>query len=37
MNKKSRITQSPGQKSQDVSEQVFDAKINHSLLITITA
>ena len=37
MNKKSRLTQSPSQKSQDVQEQVFDAKINHSLMITITA
>lgn len=37
MNKKSRLTQSPSQKSQDIQEQVFDAKINHSLLITITA
>lgn len=37
MNKKSRITQSPQQKSQDVQEQVFNAKINHSLLITISA
>ena len=36
-NKKSRITQSPAQKSQDIQEQVFDAKINHSLLITIMA
>lgn len=37
MNKKSRLTQSPSQKSQDIQEQVFDAKINHSLMITITA
>ncbi len=37
MNKKSRLTQSPAQKSQDIQEQVFDTKINHSLLITITA
>lgn len=37
MNKKSRITQSPQQKIQDVQEQVFDAKITHSLLITISA
>lgn len=36
-NKKSRITQSPVQKSQDIQEQVFDAKITHSLLITIMA
>lgn len=36
MNKKSRITQSPAQKSQDVQEHVCDAKINHSLMISIT-
>jgi hypothetical protein len=37
MNKKSRITQSSTQKSMDVHEQVFDSKINHSLLINIMA
>lgn len=34
MNKKSRITPSPVQKSQDIQEQLFDTKINHSLLLT---
>lgn len=36
MNKKSRIMQSSSQKSQDVQELVSDAKINHSLVISIT-
>jgi hypothetical protein len=32
-NKQSRITPSPAQKIQDVSSQILDVKINHSLLI----
>jgi len=32
-NKQSRITASPAQKIQDVSSQILDVKINHSLLI----
>lgn len=34
-NKKSRLTPTPGQKSQDIQNVVFDTKINHSLMINI--
>jgi hypothetical protein len=34
-NKQSRITPSPAQKIQDTNSQIYDVKINHSLLFKI--